>query len=101
MSEPDGDEADEQVGCLDHPVARPGKQAELPDAQRGDDQAPDEHDEGEASGAGREQSEHGENPHADDEEPAEHRMERQERQGVARPEQYPEHQQSDAEEADE
>jgi hypothetical protein len=101
MAEPDGDDTDEEMDYLDYPVVRAWKQAQLCGAQRRDDQAPDEHEQSEASGPGREESEHGENPHADDEEAAERRMNGQQRQGVARPEQDPEHHQSDAEEAEE
>ena len=86
---------------LDQPVAGPGQQAQLRDPQRRHDQAPDEDYEREPAGAGHEKARDGEHPHTDDEESAEQHVEREERQGVAGPEEDSEHHESDAEEAEE
>jgi len=99
MAQAHGNEADEQMKRLDHPVVGTGHQAQLRDAERRHDQAPDEDDESKRPTARHEEPDDGENPQAYDEQAAERRVEGQERQGVARPEQYPEYCERNAEEA--
>src|SRR6185437_12445693 len=101
MTQPDGDEADEQVSGLDHPVVGTGQQAELGHAERGDDEAPDEYHHRESSIAAREEPDDHQNPEGDDEEPAERHVELHQRERMAGPEQDPQHHERDAEEADE
>ena len=101
VPEPHGDDADEQMDRLDHPVVGTGQQPQLRDAERRDDQAPDEDDERKCAITRREKPEDGEHPQANDEQAAEHHVELHQRQRMARPEEYPEHQESYAEEADE
>lgn len=67
MTEPHGDDTYEQMDYLDHPVVRAGKQTQLLDAQRWNDQAPDEDEESKPSITGREEPKDGENPQTYDE----------------------------------
>ena len=64
MAEPHRDEADEQMDRLNHPVVGAGQQPQLHDAERRDDQAPDEDEESERSRTGREEPEDRQNPQA-------------------------------------
>lgn len=101
MTEPYGDESDQQMEHLDQPVIVPWKQTQLRDTEGRNEEAPDQNDEGEpASSAGR-KSRGGEDPHADDEQDAEHHVRLQQRQRVPGPEEDPEHDESDAEDAEE
>src|SRR5487761_447083 len=71
MSKPHGDETDEQMQHLDHPVIGTRHQAQLRHAQRRHDEAPDEDDRGKRASAAREQPDDDENPQRQDEEAAE------------------------------
>ncbi len=101
MAEAHGDDADEEMRCLDHPVIGARKQAQLRDAEGRDDEAPDENEKREPSGAGCSEAHESQSPQADDEETTQLHVEWQQRERVAGPEKDPEHDESNAEEADE
>ena len=77
------------------------QQSDLCHAERRDDEAPYQHDQGHASAAASHQTDHRENPQAYDEKDAERHVQLQQRERVAGPEADPEHDERDAEEADE
>lgn len=101
MAESHGDDADEQMGRLDDPVAGIRQQAHLRDAEGRNDQAPDQDEESKRPAARCQETDDGEDQETDDEEATEQHVERQQRERMTRPEDDAEHHECDAEDTDE